>query len=96
MCMTMCLILHFYRSVAGHCAPSGLNNFSYNVLCVSFKQNEENKKKNKQAALKAQMDLEEARKAASQTAEQQNNNASQEDQEGETFYGWSAWTFIMR
>ncbi|XP_068995165.1 transmembrane channel-like protein 1 [Embiotoca jacksoni] len=40
-------------------------------------QNEENKKKNKQAALKAQMDLEEARKSASQAAEQQkNNNAS--------------------
>uniref|UniRef100_A0A8C4E7Z1 Transmembrane channel-like protein n=1 Tax=Dicentrarchus labrax TaxID=13489 RepID=A0A8C4E7Z1_DICLA len=32
-------------------------------------QNEENKKKNKRAALKAQMDLEEARKAASQTAD---------------------------
>ncbi|XP_014326233.1 transmembrane channel-like protein 1 [Xiphophorus maculatus] len=39
-------------------------------------QNEENKKKNKQAALKAQMDLEEARKSACQTAElQRNNNA---------------------
>ncbi|XP_070760156.1 transmembrane channel-like protein 1 [Enoplosus armatus] len=48
-------------------------------------QNEENKKKNKQAALKAQMDLEEARKAASsQSAEQQkNNNASLEDQEAD-------------
>ncbi|XP_041642942.1 transmembrane channel-like protein 1 [Cheilinus undulatus] len=45
-------------------------------------QNEENKKKNKRAALKAQMDLEEARKAASQAPEQQkNNNASQKDQE---------------
>uniref|UniRef100_A0A3Q3LE11 Transmembrane channel-like protein n=1 Tax=Mastacembelus armatus TaxID=205130 RepID=A0A3Q3LE11_9TELE len=48
-------------------------------------QNEENKKKNKRAALKAQMDLEEARKAASQAAEQQkNNNASLPEQEGET------------
>ncbi|XP_074494608.1 transmembrane channel-like protein 1 isoform X1 [Sebastes fasciatus] len=47
-------------------------------------QNEENKKKNKLAALKAQMDLEEARKAPSQTAEQQkNNNASLQDQEDE-------------
>ncbi|XP_035514020.1 transmembrane channel-like protein 1 [Morone saxatilis] len=47
-------------------------------------QNEENKKKNKRAALKAQMDLEEARKAASQTAEQQkNNNASLQDQEAD-------------
>ncbi|XP_026177763.1 transmembrane channel-like protein 1 [Mastacembelus armatus] len=45
-------------------------------------QNEENKKKNKRAALKAQMDLEEARKAASQAAEQQkNNNASLPEQE---------------
>uniref|UniRef100_UPI0037E71C48 transmembrane channel-like protein 1 n=1 Tax=Semicossyphus pulcher TaxID=241346 RepID=UPI0037E71C48 len=47
-------------------------------------QNEENKKKNKRAALKAQMDLEEARKAASQTPEQQrNNNASLKDQEAD-------------
>ncbi|XP_056232759.1 transmembrane channel-like protein 1 [Seriola aureovittata] len=44
-------------------------------------QNEENKKKNKRAALKAQMDLEEARKAASQDAGQQNNDASLQDQE---------------
>ncbi|XP_074526404.1 transmembrane channel-like protein 1 [Halichoeres trimaculatus] len=45
-------------------------------------QNEENKKKNKRAALKAQMDLEEARKSASQTSEQQkNNNASMKNQE---------------
>ncbi|XP_040898474.1 transmembrane channel-like protein 1 isoform X1 [Toxotes jaculatrix] len=44
-------------------------------------QNEENKKKNKRAALKAQMDLEEARKAASQATEQQNNNASLQDRE---------------
>lgn len=48
-------------------------------MCVSCQQNEENKRKNKQAALKAQMDLEEARKSAS---EQQNNHASRE-QEGE-------------
>ncbi|XP_049906857.1 transmembrane channel-like protein 1 [Epinephelus moara] len=47
-------------------------------------QNEENKKKNKRAALKAQMDLEEARNAASQAAEhQQNNNASLQHQEDE-------------
>ncbi|XP_023249737.1 transmembrane channel-like protein 1 [Seriola lalandi dorsalis] len=44
-------------------------------------QNEENKKKNKRAALKAQMDLEEARKAASQDAGQQNNDAPLQDQE---------------
>ncbi|GAA6220915.1 transmembrane channel-like protein 1 [Lates japonicus] len=51
-------------------------------------QNEENKKKNKRAALKAQMDLEEARKAASQAAEQQNNNASlQEEENGEENHG---------
>lgn len=58
-----------------------------NFLSVPFKQNEENKKKNKQAALKAQMDLEEARQATSSQAEQQqkNNNASRQDQEGETF-----------
>lgn len=54
-------------------------------VCVLFKQNEENKKKNKRAALKAQMDLEEARKAASQTTEQQNNNnASPQDHEGKS------------
>ncbi|KAI3371891.1 hypothetical protein L3Q82_006771 [Scortum barcoo] len=47
-------------------------------------QNEENKKKNKRAALKAQMDLEEARKAASQAAEQQkNNDASLQDREAD-------------
>lgn len=56
------------------------------VLCVCSKQIEENKKKNKQAALKAQMDLEEARKAASKTVEQQNNNASMHDQEGANQY----------
>ncbi|XP_029019084.2 transmembrane channel-like protein 1, partial [Betta splendens] len=38
-------------------------------------QNEENKKKSKRAALKAQLDLEEARKAASQNTEQQKNNS---------------------
>ncbi|KAM3610302.1 uncharacterized protein V6R79_002017 [Siganus canaliculatus] len=44
-------------------------------------QNEENKKKNKRAALKAQMDLEEARKAAEQ---QKNDDASlEQDEEGE-------------
>ncbi|XP_075325279.1 transmembrane channel-like protein 1 [Odontesthes bonariensis] len=44
-------------------------------------QNEENKKKNKRAALKAQMDLEEARKA-SQVAEcHKNNNASFQSEE---------------
>lgn len=32
------------------------------------------------------MDLEEARKAASKTAEQQNNNASMHDQEGANQY----------
>ncbi|KAM7416204.1 hypothetical protein PAMA_018328 [Pampus argenteus] len=43
-------------------------------------QNEENKKKNKRAALKAAMDLEEARKAASEGAEQQQiSNASLQD-----------------
>lgn len=51
------------------------------IIFVSYKQNEENKKKNKQAALKAQMDLEEARKAA----EQQKNSASPRDQGGESF-----------
>ncbi|KAM3610301.1 uncharacterized protein V6R79_002017 [Siganus canaliculatus] len=45
-------------------------------------QNEENKKKNKRAALKAQMDLEEARKAAEQ---QKNDDASlEQDEEGNT------------
>ncbi|KAI4821357.1 hypothetical protein KUCAC02_029291 [Chaenocephalus aceratus] len=44
-------------------------------------QNEENKKKNKLAALKAQMDLEEARKAASPSAEHQKNNNASPDQE---------------
>lgn len=48
-----------------------------------FKQNEENKRKNKRAALKAQMDLEEARKTAQE--QQRNNNASVQDQEGESF-----------
>ncbi|XP_077377690.1 transmembrane channel-like protein 1 [Festucalex cinctus] len=37
-------------------------------------QNEENKRKNKQAALKAAMDLEEARKAASEATDKQKNN----------------------
>ncbi|KAM6931404.1 transmembrane channel-like protein 1 [Xenentodon cancila] len=47
-------------------------------------QNEENKKKIKRAALKAQMDLEEARKTTSQAAERQkNNNASLRSQEAE-------------
>ncbi|XP_047448365.1 transmembrane channel-like protein 1 [Mugil cephalus] len=47
-------------------------------------QNEENKKKNKRAALKAQMDLEEARKAAAQSSEQQkNNNASLQGRESD-------------
>uniref|UniRef100_A0AAX7SCI7 Transmembrane channel-like protein n=1 Tax=Astatotilapia calliptera TaxID=8154 RepID=A0AAX7SCI7_ASTCA len=46
-------------------------------------QNEENKRKNKRAALKAQMDLEEARKTAQE--QQRNNNASVQDQEGESF-----------
>ncbi|XP_045891018.1 transmembrane channel-like protein 1 [Micropterus dolomieu] len=55
-------------------------------------QNEENKKKNKQAALKAQMDLEEARQATSSQAEQQqkNNNASRQDQEDEEKYQGSS------
>lgn len=44
-------------------------------MCVSCQQNEENKRKNKQAALKAQMDLEEARRTAS---EQQNNHSLRE------------------
>ncbi|XP_030592805.1 transmembrane channel-like protein 1 isoform X2 [Archocentrus centrarchus] len=43
-------------------------------------QNEENKKKNKQAALKAQMDLE-ARQTAQAAEQQRNNNASLQDQE---------------
>ncbi|XP_062418391.1 transmembrane channel-like protein 1 isoform X2 [Pungitius pungitius] len=47
-------------------------------------QNEENKKKNKLAALKAQMDLEEARKGSSRKAQQQKNkNASLQVQEDE-------------
>ncbi|XP_029295914.1 transmembrane channel-like protein 1 [Cottoperca gobio] len=52
-------------------------------------QNEENKKKNKLAALKAQTDLEEARKTASQSAElHKNNSASRQDQEdGEEDHG---------
>lgn len=50
-------------------------------LYFSFKQNEENKKKNKRAALKAAMDLEEARKAASE--QQKNNNASLQEHQGE-------------
>nr|XP_024660195.1 transmembrane channel-like protein 1 [Maylandia zebra] len=45
-------------------------------------QNEENKRKNKRAALKAQMDLEEARKTAQE--QQRNNNASVQDQEDDT------------
>lgn len=49
-----------------------------------FKQNEENKKKNKRAALKAQMDLEEARQGAHAAEQQRNNNASMQHQEGET------------
>lgn len=44
-------------------------------MCVPCQQNEENKRKNKQAALKAQMDLEEARRTAS---EQQNNHSLRE------------------
>ncbi|KAL3062915.1 hypothetical protein OYC64_002665 [Pagothenia borchgrevinki] len=46
-------------------------------------QNEENKKKNKLAALKAQMDLEEARKATSPSAEHQKNNNASPDQEAD-------------
>ncbi|KAK2837518.1 hypothetical protein Q5P01_014730 [Channa striata] len=42
-------------------------------------QNEENKKKNKRAALKAQLDLEEAIKAASQATEQHKNNVTLQD-----------------
>lgn len=53
-------------------------------MLFPVKQNEENKKKSKQAALKAAMDLEEARKAMTQAAEQQsNNNASPQAQKGE-------------
>lgn len=48
------------------------------IFIVFFKQNEESKKKNKQAALKAQMDREEAIKVASE----QQNNPSLQDQEG--------------
>lgn len=65
-------------------------------MCVPFKQNEENKKKNKRAALKAQMDLDEARKETSQAAEQQNNNVSQQDQESETFQFWKKGKRIKR
>lgn len=65
--------------MSGYCAPSVQNEFSMLYMCVSSQQNEENKRKNKQAALKAQMDLEEARKTAS---ELQNNHSLQE-QEGE-------------
>lgn len=50
-------------------------------MCTSLKQNEENKKKNKQAALKAQMDLEVARQSA---PEQQKHNTSNEEA-GQTF-----------
>lgn len=48
------------------------------IFIVFFKQNEESKKKNKQAALKAQMDREESIKVASE----QQNNPSLQDQEG--------------
>lgn len=57
--------------------------FIFIVVVFLLKQNEENKKKNKRAALKAQLDLEEARKEASQAADRQkNNNASWQKQEG--------------
>ncbi|XP_040010651.1 transmembrane channel-like protein 1 [Xiphias gladius] len=60
-------------------------------------QNEENKKKNKRAALKAQMDLDEARKETSQAAEQQNNNVSLQDQEnGEENYGNNQRLYLSR
>uniref|UniRef100_A0A665UY18 Transmembrane channel-like protein n=1 Tax=Echeneis naucrates TaxID=173247 RepID=A0A665UY18_ECHNA len=49
-------------------------------------QNEENKKKNKRAALQAQMVLEEARKVASQTAGQPNNSTVLQEYESEAFY----------
>lgn len=69
---------------------------SYNGLCIPFKQNEENKKKSKRAALKAQLDLEEARKAASQATEQQeNNNISLQNLEGRT-YEWVKWKWNTR
>lgn len=45
-----------------------------------LKQNEESKKKNKQAALKAQMDREEARKVASE----QENSSLLQDEEGQS------------
>ncbi|XP_062418393.1 transmembrane channel-like protein 1 isoform X4 [Pungitius pungitius] len=51
---------------------------------ILLMQNEENKKKNKLAALKAQMDLEEARKGSSRKAQQQKNkNASLQVQEAD-------------
>ncbi|KAM9743633.1 transmembrane channel-like protein 1 [Menidia menidia] len=52
-------------------------------------QNEENKKKNKRAALKAQMDLEEAKKTASQGAERQKHNSAafQSEEDGELNHG---------
>lgn len=57
--------------------------FYYYYFTFLLKQNEENKKKNKRAALKAQLDLEEARKEASQAADhQKNNNASWQNQDG--------------
>ncbi|KAM9858168.1 transmembrane channel-like protein 1 [Aulostomus maculatus] len=69
---------------------------SYKVANVELKkklqtQNEENKKKNKRAALKAAMDLEEARKAASEAVEQQKDNYSsyQHHEDGEGNYGGS-------
>lgn len=70
-----------------HCAQSWLNMgpvICIMFLCFTLKQNEENKKKNKQAALKAAMDLEEARKVATEAAEtQKDNNASLQDYSGE-------------
>lgn len=63
-----------------------LKSISYMFVPIPFKQNEENKKKNKRAALKAQLELEEARKAASQTTEQQkDNNTSPQDLDGENY-----------
>ncbi|XP_035022133.2 transmembrane channel-like protein 1 isoform X1 [Hippoglossus stenolepis] len=58
---------------------------SYKEVNVELKkklqaQNEENKKKNKRAALKAQIDLEEARNATSQTAQQQQETDGDEQQ----------------
>uniref|UniRef100_A0A6Q2XL36 Transmembrane channel-like protein n=1 Tax=Esox lucius TaxID=8010 RepID=A0A6Q2XL36_ESOLU len=46
-------------------------------------QNEENKKKNKLAALKAALDLEEARNAGSESPHQHRNNSSQQSHRGE-------------